>query len=310
MINNKNGFLQISFPWLFAIIVGIFILFLAIYGVTKLIQTEETIQGAKTSKEIGVLLNPLETGFEEAKASSITFPVETRVYNICNDFGEFGNQVITVSQMSFNKWTKTDIDVNFPNKYIFSTDFVEGKKMYVFSKPFDFPFKVTDLIYMTSTSDSYCFIDAPEEIQDEIGNLNQENLLFENCTEKSIAVCFSDRNDCDMVVNYNKGSVERPSGNVYFEGDALMYAAIFSSEDNYECQLKRLMKKISSLAQLYKEKSAFVALSGCNSNLDSDLQMLITSAEGLENSANLYSLSAIVSDIERKNQENSQCKLW
>jgi hypothetical protein len=70
------------------------------------------------------------------------------------------------------------------------------------------------------------------------------------------------------------------------------------------------MKKVSSLAQLYKEKSSFVAIRGCNSNLDSDLQMLVTSVEGLDSSANLASLSALVSEIERKNQENSQCKLW
>jgi hypothetical protein len=213
--------------------------------------------------------------------------------------------------MSFNKWTKTDIDVSLPNKYLFSSDVVEGKQMYVFSKPFDFPFKVSDLIYMTSSLDTYCFIDAPEEIQDEIKNLNLPNLLVENCTtDKSIDVCFSDTSNCPILVDYIRGSVERPNGKVYFVGDALMYAAIFASKENYECQLNRLMKKTSNLAELYKEKSSFVALNGCNSNLDSDLQMLIASAEGLDSSANLIPLSTIVSDIERKNQENSQCRLW
>ena len=84
---NKKAYLQISFAWLFAIIVGAFILFLAIYGVTKLIKTEETTQEARTGKEISVLLNPLETSFETGKTTSLTLPIETRIYNKCNNYG-------------------------------------------------------------------------------------------------------------------------------------------------------------------------------------------------------------------------------
>ena len=60
MVKSKKGYLQISFGWLFAIIVGIVIISLAIYFVTKMISTEGTIQSAKTSKEVGILLNPLD----------------------------------------------------------------------------------------------------------------------------------------------------------------------------------------------------------------------------------------------------------
>ena len=83
MIKNK-GYLQISFAWLFAIIVGAVILFLAIYASTRLMSTEQTTLDAKTGKEIGILLNPLETGFESIKATSLGFPVNTRIYNRCN----------------------------------------------------------------------------------------------------------------------------------------------------------------------------------------------------------------------------------
>ena len=60
-IKMKKGFLQISFAWLFAIIVGIFILFLAIYGVTKLINVGQYQIDSETAKNLGILLNPLET---------------------------------------------------------------------------------------------------------------------------------------------------------------------------------------------------------------------------------------------------------
>ena len=109
-----------SFSWLFGIIIGAAILFLAIYAVTTMIGNEEELQGAKTSKEIGILLSPLETGFESSKSSSFTMPVETRIYNSCNDFGTFGRQLISVSQKNLGKWTETDLEVGFSNKYIFS----------------------------------------------------------------------------------------------------------------------------------------------------------------------------------------------
>ena len=41
MMENQ-GALQISFGWLFAIIVGAFIIFLAIFGMTKLFQIESS----------------------------------------------------------------------------------------------------------------------------------------------------------------------------------------------------------------------------------------------------------------------------
>ena len=80
---SKKGFLQISFGWLFAIIVGGFILSLTIFAVTKVMKTEQTFSDAETGKNIGVLLNPLETSFETGKTSSIILPVETRIYNKC-----------------------------------------------------------------------------------------------------------------------------------------------------------------------------------------------------------------------------------
>ncbi|MBU2104378.1 MAG: hypothetical protein KKF67_01205, partial [Nanoarchaeota archaeon] len=162
-MKNKRGALDISFAWLFAIIIGGFILFLAVYAAIKLIGTEQTIQDAKTGKEIGVLLNPLETSFESGKTSLLTMPVETRIYNKCNNQGTFGRQIIQVSQKSFNKWTETNIDVGFSNKYLFSEKYAEGKKFYLFPKPFEFPFKVADLTIIIPKDKNYCFVNPSED---------------------------------------------------------------------------------------------------------------------------------------------------
>ena len=306
-MRNKRGYLQISFAWLFAILVGAVILFLAIFLSTKLIRTEQTSMGAQTGKEIGILLNPLETSFETGKTTSLTLPVETRIYNKCNNNGVFGNQIIQISQKSFNKWTETDIDIAFSNKYIFSERYVEGKKFYVFSKPFEFPFKVADLIYITSSLEKYCFVNPPEDIEEELSDLGQENLLIEDCSDsKNIMVCFED-SDCDINVNYYSKYVEKDDEKMYFGGDALMYAAIFSNSDVYECQLKRLMQRVENLALLYKDKALFVAETGCHSNLN--LIELVNAAGSFSSSEELYEMNYLVEDIKEKN-DLAECVLW
>jgi len=306
----KRGYLQISFAWLFAIIVGAFILFLAIFASTKIIHLGTYEIDTKTAKTLGGLLNPLETSFETGKITSLTLPTETRIYNKCNNRGNFGRQIIQISQKSFNKWPEPSGPVGFSNKYIFSDNIIEGKKFYLFSKPFDFPFKVSDLIYITSSQKNYCFLDAPENIKEEISDLGQENLFVDTCSENSIKVCFSSGTNCNVFVNYNRRNIQKDGEILYFEGDALMYAGIFADKEIYECQLKRLMQRIDQLALLYRDKAVFVSEKGCNSNLNADLLILSNAANNFESSAHLGSINTFVEGIKNKNDANWECKLW
>jgi len=302
----KRGYLQISFSWLFSIIAGAFILFLAIYITTQLISNEQTTQDFKTGKEIGVLFNPLETGFDDAVSTLMTLPAETRISTNCEGGGNFGKQIISISQKSLGKWTK-GAEVKFENKYIFSEN-PEGKNFYVFSKPFDFPFKVGDLIYLTSEGKNYCFLDAPEAINEELTSLKkQKNLFLENCPSDSVKICFGASSDCDINVDYNRKYVEKVGRKVYFNDDATMYAAIFSSAENYECQIKRIMKRVSVLASLYQQKANFVENRECFSYLNLDL--LKNAAENLASSSGLKAVKNIAEEIELKNNI-ADCRLW
>jgi hypothetical protein len=305
---KKRGALEISFGWLFAIIAGGVILFLAIYFSTKLIQTGTETVSAETGKEIGILLDPLETSFESAQTTSITIPAETRIDNGCELTGNFGEQIIRLDQKSFNKWIQTNVNVRFSNKYIFSNETIEGKKFYIFSKPFSFPFKIADLIYMTSSKDRYCFIDAPTEISEEIINLKQENLLAENCSGDEIKVCFNSGN-CDINVDYFNGLVEKDGNVIYFDGDALMYGAIFSTQEVYECQLKRLMMRLKEISLLYQDKELIIANKKCEDNLRLDLNELGTLADSLTSSEELMIVKMKANDVEEKNNAR-RCLLW
>ena len=88
----RRGYLQVSFAWLFAIIAGIFILFLAIYMAVRVVETGTYQIDSKTAKNLGILLNPLETSIESAEKNKIILPVETRIYNECYENGVFGEQ--------------------------------------------------------------------------------------------------------------------------------------------------------------------------------------------------------------------------
>ena len=304
---NKSG-IEFQFAWLFGLVVGMIILILAIYAVTRIIQTEELAIDAQTAKEIGVLLNPLETGFESAKTTTLILPKEARIFNGCSNESYFGRQTIRISQRSFNKWTNTDIDVGFSNKYIFSENFTEGKRFLIFSKPFDFPFKISDVIYITSSNKKYCFESPGDEILDELSNLGQENIFTENCPEESIKVCFS--GNCEIKVDLSSRYVEKYSEKMYFPDNSMMYAAIFSSPEVYECQIQRLMKRGGSLASLYAEKTDTVSARGCNSDLKNELMILSSRLNNTKQSVNVN--TALINDVEnlQEKNKNAKCKLW
>ncbi|MEM3091136.1 MAG: hypothetical protein QXU39_00555, partial [Candidatus Pacearchaeota archaeon] len=268
-IKSKRG-IEFSFAWLFAIIIGAIIIFFAIYASTKIIKTGGEAMSAKAGREIGIILNPLETGFgtsDNSESVFINMPVETRIYNLCDNSGSFGKQIIKVSQKNLGKWADTEIYSGFQNKYIFSKNFEEGKNFFMFSKPFYFPFKVADLIYLTSQDDKYCFENAPDNIKKEIEDLGQENLLTENCPEGSIRICFDSTSNCEIKVSESLRKVEKNNQVSYYETDALMYAAIFSDKEIYECHIERLMKRAIELAFIYQEKDSILNERGCTSGV-------------------------------------------
>ena len=137
-MKSKSGFLQISFAWLFAIIIGAVILFFAIYASVKLIKTESGVSTTETGKEITVLLNPLETGFGEESITVLSLPGDSRIDNSCELFGDFGEQHIGVSERKSGQWIDTGIDSISYNKYIFSEGGVEGRNFIFFQNLLSF----------------------------------------------------------------------------------------------------------------------------------------------------------------------------
>src|SRR5271157_2210260 len=167
---KKRGFIDISFAGLFAIIAGTIIVILAIFVATKVINLGQQEVGASSQAELGALLNPLETGYENGEVTTLSFPADSRIYNQCSSIGIFGEQIISVSQQNFGQWPVPTSGTAFQDKYIFSDNVSEGQNFILFSKPFDFPFKIADLIYLTPSSENYCFVNPPAAISNELSS--------------------------------------------------------------------------------------------------------------------------------------------
>ena len=205
---TRQGFLELSFAWIFALVVGGFILFLSIYIAIKFSESGGALQDVMVSKELGVLTSPLESGFEESQTIKIELAKNTRIGNRCENEETFGRQVIGVNEETFGKWSANGSEAGFLNKYIFSENYTEGKNFYIFSSQFMFPFKVADLMVLMSTEKIYCFIDAPQEVQDKMFYLKLKNVLNKSsssqCPPESLKVCYS--GNCDIRIMRNVGS--------------------------------------------------------------------------------------------------------
>lgn len=320
---NKRG--QFDFVLLFASFAGIVILLLAIYGAVKVGSTFGTQNEAELAKSLDIITNPLQAGFAEGSTSQIIFKKTTRINNYCDTFdSKFGKNIISVQTKSSvgQKWSDNPTEYSINNKYIFS-DFIEGEKFYIYSKPFETGYKVSDLVFI-STED-FCFVLPPKEIEQEIIGLNVPNIGLQletgnnTCSENAKKICFGTYG-CDVTVKgecteercdseYDFGYIT--SGNesrTYFSG-SLIYAAIFSDKEVYECNVKRLLYRSSRIADIMSRKIDLMSMRGCSSLIKTELDQfaLILQNATAQNLESIYYLS---NDLDKKNNLEGPCKLW
>jgi len=283
-MKNKKG-IEWGFNWIFAIIIGIFILFLSVYISFKLFDRGNEFTQTESALKLISLLDPAETGIASLKYQKINFKKETRTYYRCEDIG-FGENLIGFSEKTFNQFNKGN-DVSSLDKYIFAENMLEGD-LFIFSKQFYMPFKIADLVFITNKT--YCLIGAPNNIEEDIEVI--DNFYSDNCEGEK--VCFG--NSCNSNIKvigydpeYKSGYVDKNGERLYFV-DNLIYGAIVSSPENYECNVKRLMNKLIFLIEIYKEKIKIIK---CGENLLSELNLIETKASSfkLENINEIYDIA-------------------
>ncbi len=312
-----------DFSVMFALIVGAAILALAIYGAIKLGELGQYRQTTETAVEITILTDPLQAGPAEASYSKISSPTEFLIENGCNAVG-FGRNEIRVLNPSKNSFVGGE-KISVYDKYIFSAS-ERGKEFYVLSMPFEFPYKVADLLFLTSKK--YCFIEPPRDtdIEQRLLGLGMKNVQVgkrENCSSDAVKVCFGVTGGCgtkDIIVSgtclqncenaYEEGHVDKNGTRVYYVGN-LMYAAIFSDKNIYDCNVKRLLYRDGRIAQVYSGKTELMNARGCNTRLKQDLD--IFSSRVLEESKKIEARPDLLTNMEKQlkeKQDNELCKIW
>ena len=317
IFRGKKSF-EMSFAWMFSIIVGAIILFLAIYMTMKFIAPQRHISQSELAKSLGALLDPLETGKGiSVESTVIQTGVETRVYNKCYKDDNFGRQGISMAIKSGigKQWQEPGEETSLQNKYIFSNSTVQGKNFYIMVKQFEMPFKIADLIFLYDKK--YCFVNPPGWIEDDIENAKNIDIsgTAYDCEDGSIKVCFNSYG-CDVNVadysndySFSYGGVEKDGYTMTYSG-SLIYAAILSDSEMYECNLARLMARLEKLAQLYLEKSRMIEPE-CSSGLNTELADLANKAMALKQEDNpSQHLTEIISIADEINNKDSICRIF
>lgn len=320
---NKKGF-EMSFKWIFSVVVGIAVLFFAIYAATKLIGTANYQVSTETAAMLPVLISPLETSYDSAN-NRINFPVEVKLYNQCSSRGEFGKQIFSLQERSIgDSWTDQSSEISTNSKFVFSESMERGKTMYLTGIPFMFPFKVADIVIMHSKP--YCFENLDSEF---VMESNMENILsvenfnvkFSNCSENKDYIQVCSYGDCDVKItelDNRIGYVEKKNSKGEYQElyyiDELMYAAIFSDPATYECQITRLSRKIAVLSEVYENKVNLMAMNTnevCSRDITTDLQILRIFTKDFNGNSKEFieQLDYIAGDLISSNSD-SICNLW
>jgi len=311
----KRG--QFDFVWIFALIAGGAILVLAVFGALKFGDTERYQSDTEVAKTLSTIIDKLQTGFSEGEYGQVVFRQETRINNLCLDDKEFGKNDLSVSTQSSvgEEWNLAGGATSVHNKYIFSEDTVDGKKYYVFSLPFDFPYKVAEINILVS--ETYCFTGMPETLKEDLARRPYPFIEVQNCSATSRKVCFGSGSDCDMTVYgsctsgcdsiYDKGKVIKYGTDMMYVGN-LMYAAIFSDKGIYDCNVGRMMYRTGRIAEELTQKADLMNARRCNTNLQPD--MFVWAGYTLNaTTEDLFSLSSMAESLNKKN-EKELCGLW
>ena len=303
-----------NFAWIFGILVGAVILAIAIFATVNLVGTESKISETEVAKQLGILLNPVETNLEEAGYAVINLPAETQIINRCRTHGSFGKQIIATNERKgIGGFGEEGEEISFFNKYIFSDEIEEGKNLYLIVKPFEMPYKIADLVFASASN--YCFVNSPEDVSKEIGDLNPAHVSFSenaiDCSQESEKVCFGGASGCNIEVNLQGQYVTKEGESVSYEG-ALLYGAIFAKPEIYECQVRRLMQRNAELAYLYADKTDFLSGKGCSSNLKPELLSFASELQFEEEDSSVTKLNTIYTSAKILEDRNDllECELF
>jgi len=302
-----------SFNWLFSLIVGGFILFFALYAASQFVKTSQKTTNTEIAASILSLFDPLETGVASGKSSQIDFVKQSQLVFDCSpNQNIFGEQRVRFFEKTFgDAYGEAGERISIKDKYVFVEDSIQGKSLYYFSKPYFAGFKVADLLMLYSDEQTYCVYDANEDFMSEVSGLNLKQIIFMNATTRceGIRVCFgSNQKNCAISVFENEGYVLKENKKLYYT-DNLLFGAIFSSPQTYECNVQRLKHRFDALAQIYLGKIEVIQRSSCSVTLGPILLGLVDFQ--IDSSKDLSAFQEKVKEMDAINKRAKDgCKVY
>jgi hypothetical protein len=304
---------QTEFVWIFSLIIGAMILFLAIYASSKVLKTGTYQTEAEIVRSFDIILNPFSAIGSIASltlSKEINMPYETEMNFTCSG----NSEKISLRQVEKNNKGEWTTPYTIKNKYIFSEQIIRGKKFSAFSKPFKLPWRIDDMIYLISKN--YCFINPPTKIENELNSINATQVKVAVSSGQcgpgtNVRVCFAPNFDecssSDARVSYYSNYLEKNGIKSFFLDDASLYASIFSDKQTYDCNMKRLLNRLSIQTSIIMEQANI--LKGCvYDSLRSDLESFKTDIDSIVSIDN--TATNLITDSNKiKNLDNPNCPI-
>ncbi|MBU2640008.1 MAG: hypothetical protein KKG75_04890 [Nanoarchaeota archaeon] len=244
---NKKGF-AVMFSWIFAMIAGVIILLSLVY-----FSVQHTDLFGRVSAQVAV--EELDITFGSLKSSLIGTTLELgkpiKLEFKCNE------DTLEKEKLYINKKAGKSLK----GKVVFAPSELKSNSFSLFTLDWNVPFKVTNFIFLTDKK--YNFegvipLGLLEKIPSNIDIIDPygEEISFEesengNCMDNSGKKIFYKKQDT-LGEYYGKICFDET---VYtFVGDAMIFAAIFSDENNFKCLKDYAEIKARDVAEIYAKK--------------------------------------------------------
>ncbi len=294
--NEKAQFTAVH--WILVSIIGATIIIFALVFVGKTRPSQEYQNNAILVNYVDLFFNPFTSGVGST-GKEIKLPFQTEISFSC----ESGVEKITLGKgISASSREIKD-------KFIFAKDKILTDKIFIFSQPLNLPYEVSDLVIAFDTQNKYCLIyDADSrdfvisltneltDIRDSFTACNSINC----CSQDSRVITFYSSPEADVnIVNkaeeFEYGIVNFKGKQSFFIDKSTLVSAIFSDYEIYDCNIKRIGKKISLASGIYEEKATLLDLrEECSYiNINSKITELSKEAEAFSRNPTLIGAKSI-----------------
>lgn len=309
------------FRHIFVIVAGALILiFFARFG-ANMIRTESGVESAMIIANLENSLTALSVSMETIK----NFPEKPWSDNVELKIGK-GMDCGRI----FVKDQKKD-----SNKIIFSASRLKGNQLWLWIKPWSYPYPITNFFYMSNKQTKYYLIGSfgaelvnpnleesiPPRFNVEYLPSNYETIVRVNAPHYDFVKIVSfgpeiniagvryakiNAQDCEEGKDDTecKGTVTFDNGRTaFFIGKAMLYGAIFAEDyDSYMCQFNRALSKMTMVTKLYKEKTEKLIVKNINCNKYTGM---IDNLDAMQNANNADSFDYYKDNIIYMNKEIS-----